>query len=78
MSQGKKNIAIKCDIEGKELEVFAKNTKLDKVYAIEAEFHDTRKLLIQNLQDKGFIVRTLEKHKAILFKEVGMITAIKK
>jgi|SRR5271157_3237914 len=75
--QGKKNIAIKCDVEGKELEVFPRDAKLDNVYAIEAEFHDTEKLLIKNLKDKGFIIKTIEKHKGILFKEVGMITAYK-
>lgn len=50
-----KNIAIKCDIEGAEYELFLK-TKLDNVYAIQMEFHKGIQNLQELLEANGFSV----------------------
>ena len=51
--KGLKNVAIKCDVEGHELEIF-KEARLDNVYAIELEYHDSLPQMARLLKARGF------------------------
>jgi hypothetical protein len=55
------NVAIKCDVEGAEIDIFNERTDLSKVYAIQMEYHHGRSAqLIATLRNMGF--KTKSKH----------------
>ncbi len=71
---GLKNIAIKCDIEGAERDLFS-HANLSKVYAIQLEYHDCLKEVGRVLRHHGFKVRSKEKR--LSFAEQGYLYAEK-
>ena len=66
--KGLKNVVIKCDIEGAESTIF-NNTDLSRVNAIELEYHDNLKAVLDGLNDKGFkiIVSGTSKKQGMLY-----------
>ena len=53
------NVAIKCDVEGAEINIFNEKIDLSKVYAIQMEYHHGRSVqLIATLRNKGFKTRS--------------------
>lgn len=73
----KKNIAIKCDIEGAERGIFT-NLDLRNVYLMQIEYHHGMgKEIASELRRKGFDVRILKTAHTILQKEVGWLFCYK-
>jgi len=75
-----KTVAIKCDCEGAEFDIFDQNAPLDNVYAIMLEFHNQgvgqENLIINALLEKGYEVEVKDKHYGAQFKHgIGMICA---
>jgi len=56
-TENKKNIIIKCDIEGAEHRVFTKDADLTEVYKLQIEYHGTSRNLPRILKSKGFKVK---------------------
>lgn len=52
------NVAIKCDAEGAEYEIFEKDTDLGSVYLIMAEYHGGPERLEAVLKQKGYTIST--------------------
>jgi FkbM family methyltransferase len=57
---GKRNVVIKCDIEGEEYKLFDADIDLSKVYAIIMEYHYGLGQIVENLKAKGFKVTYTE------------------
>ncbi|MDE1767109.1 MAG: FkbM family methyltransferase [Thaumarchaeota archaeon] len=74
ITKGIKNIAIKCDVEGMEIEIF-KNANLKNVYAIQIEYHDTRELLTSILKSKGFKINIKDRRSDALYDDIGYVCA---
>jgi len=55
--ENKRNIIIKCDIEGAEHRVFTKDADLTDVYKIQIEYHGSKRALPEVLKSKGFKVK---------------------
>ncbi|MCL5238910.1 MAG: hypothetical protein M1286_00335 [Candidatus Marsarchaeota archaeon] len=73
-------IALKCDIEGPEGEIFM-NANLRNVYAIEVEWHNNKKDVVTALKSKRFIiVKELKPPKdmfGVYNKKIGILCACK-
>ncbi|MDE1865191.1 MAG: FkbM family methyltransferase [Candidatus Micrarchaeota archaeon] len=57
--KGKRDVAIKCDCEGYEAEIF-KTADLSRVYAIQLEYHNCKETVKRDLISKGFGVTDLD------------------
>lgn len=68
------NVAIKCDIEGGEKEVF-RGVDLKNVYGIVMETHNSRREMEKLLKNQGFEVEYKFVNVGVVFKEVGTIFA---
>lgn len=54
---GKRNVIIKCDIEGEEQKVFNEDADLENVYRLQIEYEFSPKNIMRVLEQKGFRVR---------------------
>lgn len=72
-------IAIKSDCEGGEYNIFNKDLNLDKVYAIQMEYHEGAQNLLSILHQKGFKTHTkrFERKSSRKFPNLGFIYAYK-
>jgi FkbM family methyltransferase len=72
------NVAIKCDVEGAEINIFNERTDLSKVYAIQMEYHHGRSAqLIATLRNKGFLTKSEHTENRSDLGEIGHICAWK-
>lgn len=69
-----RNIAIKCDIEGYEKNLFD-GVELKNVYALIAETHDSKEFMINYLRKQGFKIDYKFRNKGVVFKELGLLYA---
>jgi hypothetical protein len=71
------DIAIKCDIEGGEAELF-EGLDMKQIYAVIMETHDTKEKMIKLLKDDGFEAEWRFMARGVRFKELGLLIGIKK
>jgi FkbM family methyltransferase len=72
--QDAENVAIKCDCEGEETEIF-EAADLGNVYAVQLEYHDTRDAMATILKRNGFQIKYLDDHRGHLYESIGYILA---
>jgi hypothetical protein len=68
----KEPIAIKCDIEGNEKELFEGLQLPKNVYAVIMELHDTQKEINSYFKEQCFKVNYKFTNKGVIFKELGI------
>lgn len=71
---GLSNVIIKCDVEGAEVDIFSK-AGLDRVYAIQLEYHDTKEEMLRILKSRNFRVELQGDKKGVIYRNVGYIRA---
>ncbi len=68
-------IAIKCDIEGGEYDIFREGLDLKKVYAIEMEYHYDVQKIKSFLESEGFTVEFSRKNNNPIGWNIGLLKA---